>query len=480
MSTINSNFHAAASHANWRLPLTYAMIAPCVMVSDFVLLAGASVSTGIGYNLAAFGGLGEPLHFVGVAWVVASLVVAVANLRGLYTPESLLSVSRQVAGLAIIWCLAFLFLTAAAFALKIGEDFSRGAVLSFAFGGFVALLISRACWRCALTNALSRGSLTARRILLVAADADLSSLAAELSKRGLQVAKFVSLPARSNGGDEAECGRVAAEVIGCARGSDIEEIFISGTLECLSLIIPTVKGLRALPLPVRFIPDTAIADLVGRPLHRLGSSIVVEVQRGPHSSVELAAKRCLDLTLASFAILMLTPVFLLTAIAIKLDSPGPVLFRQQRRGFNGRPFNILKFRSMTVMENDADLKQARVQDPRVTRVGRWIRRTSIDELPQLINVVQGKMSLVGPRPHASGHDAYYDVLISKYYHRHRVKPGLTGWAQIRGARGETPTLESMARRVDLDLWYIDNWSLWLDIRIMLRTVIEVCRTGGAY
>jgi Undecaprenyl-phosphate glucose phosphotransferase len=480
MGTINPNIHAAASHASWRLPLTYGMIAPCVMISDVLLLASASVTTGMGYNRAALGELGEPFYFIGVAWVVASLVVTVANLRGLYTPESLLSVSRQIAGLAVIWCLTFLFLTAAAFALKVGEAFSRGAVLSFACGGFVALMISRGCWRRALAGALSRGSLTARRILLVASDAELSLLATELSKKGLQIAKFVSLPARSNGGDEPECRRVAAEVIGCARGSDIEEIFISGTLDCLPSVIPMVKGLRALPLPVRFIPDSAISDLVGRPLHRLGSSIVVEVQRGPYSSVELAAKRSLDLIVAGFALLMLAPLFLLTAVAIKLDSPGPVLFRQQRRGFNGRPFDIIKFRSMTVMENDAGLKQARVHDPRVTRVGRWIRRTSIDELPQLINVVQGKMSLVGPRPHASGHDADYDVLISKYYHRHRVKPGLTGWAQISGARGETPTVESMARRVDLDLWYIDNWSLWLDIRIMLRTVGEVCRTNGAY
>jgi len=168
------------------------------------------------------------------------------------------------------------------------------------------------------------------------------------------------------------------------------------------------------------------------------------------------------------------------AIAIKLDSKGPVFFRQTRHGFNGRPFAIYKFRSMTVMEDGDVVQQARKNDHRVTRVGRWIRRLSIDELPQLLNVVYGDMSIVGPRPHASAHDRYFTSTIEKYAFRHHVKSGITGWAQVCGARGETDTLEKMQRRVELDLWYINNWSVWLDFSIMIRTIFVVFGTENAH
>jgi len=155
------------------------------------------------------------------------------------------------------------------------------------------------------------------------------------------------------------------------------------------------------------------------------------------------------------------------------DRPGPALFRQTRHGFNGRPFRIYKFRTMTVMENGDVVPQAQKSDKRVTRVGRWLRRYSIDELPQMVNVLVGDMSIVGPRPHASAHDRYFTSTIEKYAFRHHVKSGVTGWAQVSGARGETDTLEKMRRRVELDLWYINNWSIWLDFSIMIRTVFVV-------
>jgi exopolysaccharide biosynthesis polyprenyl glycosylphosphotransferase len=160
-----------------------------------------------------------------------------------------------------------------------------------------------------------------------------------------------------------------------------------------------------------------------------------------------------------------------TAALVKLDSPGSVIFRQTRRGFNGRPFNIWKFRSMTTSDNGDSVLQAKKEDPRVTRIGKLLRRTSMDELPQLWNVLRGEMSLVGPRPHALAHDNYYDQMISNYAYRHHVKPGLTGWAQINGLRGETPTINLMEKRVECDVWYVSNWSIWLDIRILVRTAI---------
>jgi exopolysaccharide biosynthesis polyprenyl glycosylphosphotransferase len=191
------------------------------------------------------------------------------------------------------------------------------------------------------------------------------------------------------------------------------------------------------------------------------------------SIFERAQKRWLDIGLASVALLLLAPLLIVTAILVKLDSPGNVIFRQSRRGFNGTPFDIWKFRTMSVAENGPAIMQATKQDSRVTRVGRFLRKSSIDELPQLWNVLRGEMSLVGPRPHALAHDNYYDPMISKYVYRHHMKPGLTGWAQANGFRGETPTIDLMEKRVEYDVWYVSNWSIWLDIRIIFRTAVAL-------
>lgn len=171
---------------------------------------------------------------------------------------------------------------------------------------------------------------------------------------------------------------------------------------------------------------------------------------------------------------------LITAALVKLDSPGPIFFHQRRKGFNGHPFSILKFRTMHVLEDGPDVKQATANDRRVTRLGRWLRRTSIDELPQLINVVKGEMSLVGPRPHAHSHDTKYEKEIAKYAFRHHVKPGLTGWAQVNGYRGETTHIELMERRIEYDLWYINNWSFKLDLWVTLKTAAVVMFQRAAY
>src|SRR5208283_6201349 len=187
-----------------------------------------------------------------------------------------------------------------------------------------------------------------------------------------------------------------------------------------------------------------------------------------------------DIVASIAALTLFAPLMIAVAIAIKLDSKGPVFFRQTRHGFNGRPFGIYKFRSMTVMENGDVVRQAQKNDKRVTKVGYWIRRLSIDELPQLLNVLFGDMSIVGPRPHASAHDRYFTSTIEKYAFRHHVKSGITGWAQVCGARGETDTLEKMQRRVELDLWYINNWSVWLDFSIMIRTIFVVFRGENAH
>jgi putative colanic acid biosynthesis UDP-glucose lipid carrier transferase len=241
-----------------------------------------------------------------------------------------------------------------------------------------------------------------------------------------------------------------------------------------------IAELRVVPIPVSFIPVGPASEIFRRPSRELGNAICVEVQRGPLTSAEHAAKRYIDVVFAGMALIVLAPLLATVAVAIKLDSPGPILFRQQRCGFNGKRFQIRKFRTMSVLEDGSSIVQAQSVDARVTRIGRWLRRTSIDELPQLLNVLDGSMSLVGPRPHATVHDNEFDKVVRNYAFRHRVKPGLTGWAQVHGYRGATPTTASVERRVEYDLWYIDNWSLRLDFAILLQTPIEVLRGRNAY
>ncbi len=192
------------------------------------------------------------------------------------------------------------------------------------------------------------------------------------------------------------------------------------------------------------------------------------------------AKRALDLCIAVPVLILSLPVLFLIALWIKLDSKGPVFFLQTRHGLNGRAFQILKFRSMHVLENGGEIRQAQANDPRVTRAGRLMRTTSLDELPQLINVIRGDMSLVGPRPHAVAHDRLYGALIPDYLVRQSVKPGITGWAQVHGLRGATPAVEDMRARVEHDIWYARHWSMRLDLEILLRTFGEVLRARNAH
>lgn len=206
----------------------------------------------------------------------------------------------------------------------------------------------------------------------------------------------------------------------------------------------------------------------------------LEVEGAATSRMQRAAKRGTDIALSLVLLCLLAPLLAAIALMIRLDSAGPVLFRQQRRGHRGRVFAILKFRTMTVCENGAEVKQARRNDPRVARVGRWLRSTSLDELPQLINVIRGEMSLVGPRPHAVSHDELYASLIERYELRQRVKPGITGWAQVNGLRGETATVDRMRQRVNFDIWYVRNASPSLDIRILFRTVFVVLSRRDAH
>ena len=245
-------------------------------------------------------------------------------------------------------------------------------------------------------------------------------------------------------------------------------------------ILQVLDGLKDTTASIYFVPDMFITDLIQGRSDSVCGVTVISVCDTPFRGLNGFLKRASDLFLATLILLLITPALLLIGLAVKLESTGPVIFRQRRYGLDGEQIVVYKFRSMAVMEDQGPIRQAQKNDSRITRLGAFLRKTSLDELPQFINVLQGRMSIVGPRPHAVAHNEIYRTLIKGYMVRHKVRPGITGWAQINGQRGETDTLEKMQSRIDCDLDYLRNWSLQLDLFIILKTIRLVFKDGSAY
>jgi Undecaprenyl-phosphate glucose phosphotransferase len=245
-----------------------------------------------------------------------------------------------------------------------------------------------------------------------------------------------------------------------------------------------LKKLWILPVDIRLSGHNSKLRFRPRAYSYIGSVPMLDIFDKPINDWDSVAKRMFDIIFSVLGIVVLSPVMVATAIAIKFDSKGPVIFRQKRHGFNNEPIEVYKFRSMYTEMSDPTAKQAVTKnDPRVTRVGRFIRKTSIDELPQFFNVLQGRLSLVGPRPHAvhaQTRDVLFHEVVDGYFARHRVKPGVTGWAQINGWRGEIDSPEKIERRTEFDLYYIENWSLWFDLKILFLTPLRLLNTENAY
>ncbi len=270
------------------------------------------------------------------------------------------------------------------------------------------------------------------------------------------------------------------DVAAYARKHNIEMIFISLPMSAQPRIREIIDDLHDTTASVYFLPDVYVYDLMQARFNSVGGIPVVAACESPFSGVDSVVKHVSDFVLAFLILILLSPVMIGIALAVVLTSPGPAIFKQRRYGLNGEEITVYKFRSMTVREDGQHVVQAQKNDPRVTKIGAFLRRTSLDELPQFINVLQGRMSIVGPRPHAVAHNELYRKLIKGYMLRHKVRPGITGWAQVNGMRGETEVLEKMQGRIDHDLYYLQNWSIWFDLWIIMRTVWVVLRRDNAY
>ncbi|MDA8108369.1 MAG: undecaprenyl-phosphate glucose phosphotransferase [Betaproteobacteria bacterium] len=265
-----------------------------------------------------------------------------------------------------------------------------------------------------------------------------------------------------------------------AKTHPVDLIYITLPMASQPRILRLLDELRDTTASIYFVPDIFAFDPIQARIDTIGGMPVVSVCESPFHGVDGLVKRASDLALAALILALVWPLMLAIAIGVKLSSRGPVLFRQRRYGLDGRQIVVYKFRTMTVLEDGATVPQATQDDRRVTRFGAFLRRYSLDELPQFVNVLQGRMSVVGPRPHAVAHNELYRKLIKGYMIRHKVRPGITGWAQVNGLRGETDVLEKMQKRIDYDLAYLRNWSLRLDVWLVLKTVLVIFRSPNAY
>jgi Undecaprenyl-phosphate glucose phosphotransferase len=450
---------------------------------DAAIILISSLMGGVGYQLLVGNRMPNLLPYCAVGLLAGLLYVLRMKGSGYYDFPDSAKPRVEIGEILVCWLTTGLLLAFIAFLLRVGVDFSRGAFVAFYFLAPVGLLGGRKIAKAALAEAVSRGAIGRRDSLLVGDFNELASLEPKdlLALFGApDVSRFILSqeedPQRRSSAD----ARIMNSVADFVRRHDCRELLLALPWNDAGRIEFIRDHIKSLPVAARLLPDMQVRSLTHFTSSARQRVLAIEIQRAPLTGTQRLIKRVMDIVLASLALLFFLPVMVLTAIAIKLDSPGPIIFRQSRKGFNGRQFVIFKFRTMTVQENGPAVTQASRGDSRVTPIGRLLRSSSIDELPQLLNVLKDDMSLIGPRPHALAHDNYFENILSDYAYRHHVKPGMTGWAQCNGARGATPSIEHISERVKLDLWYINNWSLWLDLQILIKTFFEVVRKRNAY
>lgn len=446
-------------------PIPARMLIDVIMIGDFLCLILSAALARLVY--LGFGpDFGRPIeHYVVVGCITGVVLHQILRLQGLYDVSSLTRGISAYGKLLLAITLSFLIVIAVGYLLKISADYSRGWMLAWFALSAVTLSLNRVLGSAVLKRLVASGATARRAVVLVPGPADEGLLEQLRRSPNLIVTRLVFV-------DTANAKDTAATLkalMTAGEKGEFDEVIIAVSNNLASTRAVLLEPLSALSVDVWLY----MADLP-LPIHNvthLGSGAFLQVKRRAQAMREWSyiVKQGLDYVGAAVGLAILSPLLVMVAIAIKLDSRGPIFFSQRRHGYNQRVINVFKFRTMSVTEDDV-VVQATRGDVRVTRVGRILRATSIDELPQLINVLKGEMSLVGPRPHALSHNEHYSKCVQRYAHRHMVKPGLTGLAQVNGFRGPTENVEKMRQRVEWDLYYIENWTLWLDLKIIAKTV----------
>ncbi len=459
--------------SGWKPRPTTAMVRAAFSVAaavlDFVTIALVTFVVQVSYHLVVYNWSGLTLANLGVGLVAGATFVLANAVRHEYSFANYLQLRGHAWRSFSLWTLVSLLAVAIGFFAKATGESSRAAFLLVYIVGFLAIFAERATLSHFVRSSAAAGGVSARRLFLVGFEQDIEYFTYRYKPWtcGMNVVASAVLR-RSESTLDDDLALAAAS----ARMLRPDDIFILAPWSRTDVIDSCVTAFLRVPGRIHLGPERVLDRFVDAHIDKVGAISSLSLSGHPLNLLEIAGKRAFDIVVATTALLLLSPLLLACAILIRLESDGPALFIQRRYGFNRETFRIVKFRTMTTMEDGREIKQATVGDKRVTRIGRFLRRYNIDELPQLLNVLRGDMSLVGPRPHALAHDQLFERRIALYARRHNVKPGITGWAQVNGLRGEIDSPEKIRLRIEHDLYYIDNWSLFFDVWIMFLTVFS--------
>ena len=430
------------------------------------------------FYLVAYKGAETPiLEYASLILVTSIFFQFVARQNHLYDAAKVEDCPSQLYTMIYVWAATFAMTFIMLFFIKASDFYSRvwfiyWSAIFLASVSLGRVVFARQVRRLARTGALRRP------IALIGEGPQFVRVKKQLlnDQQHFRLTDVIELPDESCALEQENLQRFIDGV----RTNGVAEVLIALPSSRAALMDPIVRQMQTLAADIHILPDLGDIQIPLMRLHRTGDLAFITAVSRPIEGWGVFQKRVEDFAVALTGLVLAAPVMVLIALAIRLDSKGPVIFRQRRHGYNHCVIEVLKFRTMTVLEDGNNVSQAKKGDKRITRVGSFLRRTSLDELPQLINVLRGDMSIVGPRPHALAHNSYYEDLVENYANRHRVKPGITGWAQIHGYRGETDHPRKMAERVRYDLEYIENWSIWLDLKIIIMTPLFCLSNKNAY
>jgi Undecaprenyl-phosphate glucose phosphotransferase len=463
------------------------VVAGTVRLIEAALIIAVGLAIYLSYVARRFG---FEWHYLAAVVGIAGLSMLAFQTADIYQVQAFRGHEKQYMRLASAWSVVFLIAIGISFFAKAGDQFSRVWLGTFYVLGLITLIAFRRALFLVVRHWTREGRLD-RRTVVVGSDTNGETLLQSLSsQRDSDLNVIGVFDDRNDGRSLPVCNGVPNlgvidDIVEFARKTRVDLVIFSLPIVAEGRILHMLKKLWVLPVDIRLSAHANKLRFRPRSYSYIGNVPVIDIFDRPIADWDIVMKWLFDKLVGTLALICLSPVMLLIALAVKLDSKGPILFKQRRYGFNNELIEIYKFRSMYTEHADATASRLVTRnDPRVTRVGRFIRKTSIDELPQLLNVVfVGNLSLVGPRPHAVNAKAaehLYDEAVDGYFARHRVKPGITGWAQIHGWRGETDSREKIQRRVEHDLYYIENWSLLLDLSILFKTPFALLKRENAY
>ncbi len=477
----------ATPHINNKKPLSPVLVTGMARALDVLLILLVGYAAYILYDTPQ-AHMSTALY-TSVIILMAPLCAVIFQSFHSYSIYALSSARKQFTKLWASWTIAFLIMVTATYLTGYYPEISNFWFLFYYLGGFAGLMVYRSILAFMVRASIRNGRLTKNVIIVGGGKAGQELIRSIESSNDYNINICGVFDDRSEKriGSKIEGYPVlgtVAELLGFARTNRVDLLIVTLPLKAEHRLQKIFETLWVLPIDIRLSAKSDILNFRSPSFSYIGNTPLIEVYDKPISDWDAVMKLIFDKVIALAAFILLSPVMVLTAIAVRLESKGPAFFKQKRYGFNNELVEVYKFRSMYTDMSDAQASTLVTKgDPRVTKVGRFIRKTSLDELPQLFNVLKGDLSLVGPRPHAvqaKAVDKLYNEVVDGYFARHRVKPGITGWAQINGWRGETDTDEKIQKRVDCDLHYIENWSLWLDLYILAATPLSLLNTKNAY